>query len=88
MHKTHEIEFTVAGGVVSGDVSGQVGVFGSSATYLPTTTRLDLRGTPFGGGTLVLEGHVVNGGYGLFWDQSGVTAERPMNGGVYMVLRR
>lgn len=72
-------------GSIAGDFSGTVGIFGSSDTFLPPTTRIDL-GTA--GGTVVLEGHVTPSGYGVFWDQSGETARRPMHGGFFLVVRR
>jgi hypothetical protein len=72
-------------GAISGDFSGTVGIFGSSDTFLPPTTRIDLTTDT---GTVVLEGHVTPDGYGVFWDQSGETARRPMHGGFFLVVRQ
>lgn len=87
-HALRDVAFSVdTTGTVRGEVSGSVGTFGSNDTFIPPTTRIDLRGDPVGGGTLVLEGHVASTGYGVFWDQSGETFSRPMNGGVYLLVR-
>ncbi len=83
-----DVAFAVdSAGLITGDVSGAAGIFGSNETFLAPTTRLDLRGDAVGGGTLVLEGHVSSIGYGVFWDQSGQTFDRPMNGGIYLLVR-
>jgi hypothetical protein len=72
-------------GTITGDVSGAVGIFGSSDTFLPPTTRIDFE---LPSGTLVLEGHVTPNGYGVFWDLSGETSRRPMHPGFYLVVRQ
>lgn len=72
-------------GDITGDFGGTVGIFGSSDTFLPPTTRIDLSTDA---GTVVLEGHVTPNGYGVFWDQSGQTSRRPMHGGFFLVVRQ
>lgn len=74
-----------ADGRISGDLGGVVGIFGSSDTFLPPTTRIDFE-TPRG--TLVLEGHVTHNGLGVFWDLSGETSRRPLHPGFYLVVRQ
>lgn len=74
-----------ADGVITGDVGGVVGIFGSSDTFTPPTTRIDVE-TP--SGTLVLEGHVTPNGYGVFWDLSGGTSRRPLHPGFYLIVRQ
>jgi hypothetical protein len=72
-------------GSISGELGGSVGIFGSSDTFVPPTTRIDFDTTS---GTLVLEGHVTPNGYGVFWDLSGETAFRPMHPGFYLMVRQ
>ena len=74
-----------ADGTIAGDLGGEVGIFGSSDTFLPPTTRIDFE-TP--SGTLVLEGHITTNGYGVFWDLSGETSRRPMHPGFYLIVRQ
>lgn len=88
-HRAVDLDFTIRDGVVDGaGLAGEAGLFSASESYFGPTLRLALRGDGLPTEGVTLEGRLAGESLGLFWDQGPTPEARPLNGGVYLLVRR